>query len=98
VSQPQVPDKFALSQNYPDPFNPSTTILYQLPQAGHVTLRVYNILGQEVATLVDEIQDAGYKSIEWNGRTVASGTYFYRMIATSGETTFLETRKMMIVK
>jgi len=94
VSQKLLPDEFALGQNYPDPFNPSTTIQYQLPIPARVTLRVYNILGQVVTTLVDEVQDAGYKSVVWNAGNVASGVYFYRL-QTAG---FTQTHKMLLTR
>jgi hypothetical protein len=98
VSQQGIPDRFGLSQNYPDPFNPTTTIRYELPQAAHVTLKIYNVLGQEVATLVDGLQDAGYRSIVWNAANVSSGVYFYRITAVAGTTTFTDVRKMLVVK
>lgn len=93
------PEIFSLDQNMPNPFNPSTTIGYQLPEAGHVTLVVYNLLGQEVRKLVDEQMDAGYYSLVWNGmdglgRQVASGIYIYMMQAN----TFSQTRRMMLLK
>ncbi len=93
------PDIYGLNQNMPNPFNPSTTIGYQLPEAGHVSLVVYNLLGQEVRKLVDESMDAGYYSLVWDGmddlgRQVASGIYMYRMQAS----TFSETRRMMLLK
>jgi hypothetical protein len=89
-----IPKEFALEQNYPNPFNPSTVIRYQLPVANHVALKIYDVLGQEVATLVDEIQDAGYKSATWDASTLPSGLYFYKL--TAG--TFSEVRKLMLVK
>jgi uncharacterized protein (TIGR03790 family) len=96
-----VPDKFELAQNYPNPFNPSTTISYSLPQAGHVSLKVYSELGQELATLVDEYQMAGTKSVNFSAGAVASPTgslassaYFYRLEA--GAQSFI--RKMVLVK
>ena len=84
----EIPKEFALQQNYPNPFNPSTVIRYKLPVDSKVTLKVFNILGQEVSTLVDEVQDAGYKSVEWNStnsvsNTLASGIYLYRLNAVS---------------
>ena len=93
------PRQFALDQNYPNPFNPATTIRYELPQAAQVTLKLYNLLGQEVSTLVNERQEAGFHTILWNGRngagrTVASGVYFYRLEA--GE--FAKVKKMLLVK
>jgi hypothetical protein len=93
-----LPTEFALAQNYPNPFNPSTTILYQLPQAAHVTLKIYNVLGQEVATLMDGLEDAGYKSVVWNAANVASGVYFYKIVMTSGQRTFTDVRKTLVLK
>ena len=94
----QLPKEFALAQNYPNPFNPGTTITYQLPTTSNVTLKIYNTLGQEVTTLIDGVQDAGYKSVVWNATNVASGVYFCRIAATSGQTAFREVRKMLVLK
>jgi hypothetical protein len=94
------PINFELSPNFPNPFNPATTIRYALPKAASVTLQVYNLLGELVATLVDnEQKDAGYHAAVWNGRNangnaVANGVYFYRMRAGS----FVQTRKMVLVE
>jgi hypothetical protein len=93
------PQRFSLSQNYPNPFNPRTSIRYALPQDAHVRLTIYNILGQKVATLVDEQQSAGYRTVWWDGKDakggeVSSGVYFYRL--TAGE--FSEVKKMLLVK
>ena len=85
---------FALDQNYPNPFNPSTTVRYELPKDSRVSLRVFNILGQEVATLVNGEQKAGYKSIEWNAGSVASGVYFYRLEAGD----FSASKKLLLLK
>ncbi|MBI4810157.1 MAG: T9SS type A sorting domain-containing protein [Ignavibacteriales bacterium] len=89
-----LPKDFFLDQNYPNPFNPLTIINYQLPIDCYVTLKVYNLLGQEVATLVDEIQEAGYKSIALDGSKLPSAVYFYRMTAES----FIETKKLLLAK
>jgi hypothetical protein len=90
----QLPDHFALEQNYPNPFNPTTEIRYQTSEVSHVTLKVYNVLGELVATLVDELQEAGYKSIEWNASRMPSGMYYYKIQAG----TFSEVKKMLLVK
>ena len=96
----QLPTHFQLEQNYPNPFNPSTTINYQLPSSSHVVLKIYNVLGQEMETLIDGIQEAGYKSVIWNAQRAASGVYFYRIDATSssGKPAFSQTRKLMVIK
>ncbi len=88
------PSAFKLLQNYPNPFNPSTSIRYTLPVAGYVTLRVYNVLGQEAATLVDEIRGAGDHIATWKPRGMASGVYLYRLSAGD----FTGIRKMMLLK
>ena len=77
------PLRFALGQNYPNPFNPRTTIPYALTDAGRVTLKVYSVAGQEIATLVDAVQDPGFKSADWDAGRVASGVYLYTISAGS---------------
>ncbi len=89
-----VPRNFELAQNYPNPFNPSTAISYQLPVASNVMLKVYDMLGREVATLVNARQEAGRYQIMFNATNLASGLYFYRLQAGN----FVETKKMMLVK
>ncbi len=89
-----VPAKFALEQNYPNPFNPSTIINYQLPIDNYVTLKVYDVIGQEVATLVNEMQDAGYKSVTWDASNVPSGIYLLRLNAGG----FVEVKKLLLMK
>jgi hypothetical protein len=88
------PFQFVLEQNYPNPFNPSTTIQYQLSQDARVTLKVYDILGSEVATLINEEQQAGYKEVNFNGINFASGMYIYRLSIGS----FVSTKKMLMIK
>jgi subtilisin family serine protease len=94
VSADAVPASFALYQNYPNPFNANTQIQYALNQNGHTRLEVYNLLGQRVATLVDEFQEAGYHSVNWDTRDAASGVYLYRLFSGVN----LETRKMVVLK
>jgi len=89
-----VPEKFELGQNYPNPFNPSTTINWKSPESGLQILKVYNILGNEVATLVNEWREAGSYSIEFDASKLSSGTYFYKL--TIGN--FSEVRKMILIK
>jgi len=89
-----VPTEFALSSNYPNPFNTSTVIEYQLPEASDVKLEVYNLLGNKVATLVKGEQEAGYKSVTWDASEVSSGIYFCKLSAGD----FTETRRMVLVK
>jgi hypothetical protein len=88
-----IPLSYSLSQNYPNPFNPSTTIRYQLPKAARVSLKIFNVLGQEIASLVDGKMDTGYHQVQWNA-TVPSGIYFYRLQAGD----FVGTKKMVVVK
>ena len=85
---------FYISQNYPNPFNPSTKISYQLPTAGNVTLKVFDVLGKEVATLVDKYRTAGSYDIEFNAVGLTSGIYFYRLQLGS----FIETKKFVLLK
>jgi hypothetical protein len=94
-----LPTTYGLSQNYPNPFNPYTVIQFYLPQSGHVTLSVYNIMGQKVAVLLDRYRDKGYGEVTWDGtdhsgRPVASGIYFYRL--ESGEVSI--TKRMTLLK
>ncbi len=83
-----------LAENYPNPFNPTTTISYALPEVAHVTLRVYNMLGQEIATLVDGVEEPGYKSVQWSATGLASGMYVYSLQAGS----YVSVRKMVVMK
>ncbi|MEK9136251.1 MAG: T9SS type A sorting domain-containing protein [Bacteroidota bacterium] len=96
---PTLPTGFELMQNYPNPFNPTTTIEYALPLSAHVELRVYNILGQEVTTLVNEVQTPGYHKVKFDASSIASGVYFYRLQArlssssVGGQASFLRRKK-----
>ncbi len=94
-----IPKDYTLRQNYPNPFNPVTTIGYALPKQSHVKVTIYDVLGQEVKTLLDEVQDAGYQSVEWNstnnyGAAVGSGVFFCRLEAGD----FVSMRKMLLLK
>ena len=96
------PSAYALSQNYPNPFNPSTTIEFTLPRASIVTLKVYNLLGQEVATVFDRTQlDQGEKTVAFDASSLASGVYFYRIIAQNldgGPQVFQSVKRMVLIK
>ncbi|HAB54282.1 MAG TPA: peptidase S8, partial [Ignavibacteriales bacterium] len=81
-------------QNYPNPFNPVTTIEYQLPVTAKASLKLYDMLGSEIATLVNEVKEAGYYKYSFNGSELASGTYFLRMQAND----FVQTKKLTLMK
>jgi len=89
-----VPLAFALDQNYPNPFNPSTTIRYALPERSHVTLTVFNALGQQVATLVEGEKEAGYHEVKFDASQLPSGFYLYRLRAGN----HVEVRKALLMK
>jgi Secretion system C-terminal sorting domain len=93
-SENYIPDTYVLYQSYPNPFNPSTTIKYSIPNSDKVSIKVYDILGREVSTLVNEYKTAGTYSIEFNASWFASGIYFYQI--HSGN--FVETKKMVLIK
>jgi hypothetical protein len=93
-------EQFLLQQNYPNPFNPKTVIRYQLPSSGFVTLKIYNVIGQEVATLLnkEEIEE-GEHEIEFDASNLSSGVYFYRLqVAEEGKNVFMETKKLLLMK
>jgi hypothetical protein len=95
VSNPSAtPVEFALKQNYPNPFNPSTTIEYAIPHQSFVTLKIFDMLGREVTTLVEQMKDAGTYLVSWNASAMPTGVYFYRLQA--GSTT--QTRKLILMK
>ncbi|TLY33725.1 MAG: T9SS type A sorting domain-containing protein [Ignavibacteria bacterium] len=89
-----LPEEYTLRQNFPNPFNPSTTISYELPHSSVVRLSIFNTLGQEVLTLVNKFEDAGFKSVRFDGSKFPTGLYFYRM--TAGR--FVQTKKAMLLK
>jgi hypothetical protein len=93
-SEEVLPETYALLQNYPNPFNPSTTIEYAIPRAGHVLLTVYDLMGREVARLVDREQGAGSYRIDFDGSALSSGVYFYRLQAGG----FSQVRNLVVVK
>lgn len=89
-----VPKEFSLSQNYPNPFNPVTRFEYALPVDARVSLQVFNVLGEAVATVMDEHQSAGYKSVDFDGSALPSGVYFCRLKAGR----FLAVKKMLLLR
>ncbi len=89
-----LPGKFKLEQNYPNPFNPETSIQYQLPTKGNVSLRVFDLLGNEVALLLNDYKNAGKYEVKFNGSNLSSGVYFYQIKAGQ----FLETKKFVLMK
>ena len=94
VTVTSLPTKFELWQNYPNPFNPTTTIQYAIPKAEHVTLKVYDELGREVTTLVNENKEAGQYKVSFNGSNLASGIYYYRLSAGD----FTEVKKLILLR
>ena len=94
VERDPLPKKFDLSQNYPNPFNPSTVILFSVPQSAFVTLRIFNIVGQQVATLFSENVSASTHQVEWNAQGFAVGVYFCRLQAGD----FVSTKKLILLK
>ena len=89
-----IPDEYSLSNAYPNPFNPVTQFTYSMPEDSEVLLKIYNLQGREVASLINGKMDAGYHSVLWNADSYSSGMYFVKMVA--GE--FVNTQKLMLVK
>jgi hypothetical protein len=89
-----VPKEYALLQNYPNPFNPNTTIKYQVPELNFISLKVYDVLGSEIVTLVNEEKSIGNYEVEFDALKFPSGVYFYKIQAGS----FIETKKMVLMK
>jgi hypothetical protein len=94
VDNQNILKEFKLYQNYPNPFNPTTTIQYSIPEAGIVSLKVFNILGEEINTLVDNYKEVGNYKVSFDGGALSSGIYFYRL--TNGN--FIQTNKMVLIK
>ncbi len=90
----QIPSEFNLTQNYPNPFNPTTKISWQSPVGSHQTLKIYDVIGNEVATLVDEYREAGSYEITFDASKLSSGIYLYKLQAGS----FVEVKKMTLIK
>jgi hypothetical protein len=95
-----IPSSFALRQNFPNPFNPATTITFDVPKEAFVTIAVFDLLGRTVATLADDVMNPGVHTVRWDGRTrsgseAAGGVYFVRMNTSEG---FAETRKMLLLR
>ncbi|MBN8569345.1 MAG: T9SS type A sorting domain-containing protein [Ignavibacteria bacterium] len=89
-----IPSKYSLSQNYPNPFNPASVIAYQIPANGFVSLKVFDISGREVSSLVNEVKDAGYYSVTFDAKNLSSGTYFYKLSTDK----FSAVKKMVVIK
>jgi len=99
----QIAKEYYLKQNYPNPFNSTTTIIYGLPKSSHVDIRIYDLLGREVTTLVNDNQEAKHYKIIWNGKDrfgsdVSSGIYFYRIVAKSRNSVFTDTKKLLLLR
>ncbi len=100
LNNSNVPGQYLLSQNYPNPFNPTTIIRYALPTESKVRIQIINLLGQEVATLINSTESAGFHEVKFNAANLASGIYIYRIlaIATDGSKEFVNTKKMILLK
>jgi hypothetical protein len=90
----ELPKEFSLLQNYPNPFNPKTNISFLIPEAGSVKLAVFDMLGKEVAVLVNEKMNAGSYNADWDAANMPSGVYFYKIVSGN----FTQTRKMILIK
>jgi hypothetical protein len=94
VARAGIPTEYELTQNYPNPFNPTTTIEFALPEASNVTLKVYNVAGQEIANLVQDRMEAGYHKVSWDASSLSGGVYIAELRAGS----FVKTMKMVLTK
>ena len=92
--------KFELSQNFPNPFNPSTVIKYSIPKESKVKVSIYTVLGEEIFQLVNTQQNEGYYNVTWNAQNLSSGIYFVRIVANSidGRNNFVSIKKMILIK
>jgi hypothetical protein len=95
-----LPTEYRLEQNYPNPFNPSTVIVFALPEKSHVSIKLYNLLGQEVAPIVEGDFLPGAHRVEWTAESLASGIYFYQMVASGGKNgrTFINVKKLAYLR
>jgi len=98
IVEVSAPAKYALLQNYPNPFNPSTTIGFSIPQSSEVTIEIYNVVGELVSSLVNKTLEAGYHSFSFNADNLPSGTYIYQLKASRQNGTFVDTKKMLLMK
>jgi len=89
-----IPTNFSMAQNYPNPFNPTTKINFAVPKQAFVTIKVFDVTGREIATLINGMTPAGYHSVDFNATAFASGVYFYRIEAAD----FSDTKRMMLIK
>lgn len=99
IESESFPKEFRLEQNYPNPFNPATTIIFILPKSSDVTIKIFDLKGREIATLVNEEMQPGEYQIVFEAQDFPSGVYFYRIkTSTEGSSTFVRTRKMLLLK
>ena len=94
IQHPALPLEFALSQNYPNPFNPTTNIEFRIANFGFVSLKIFDVLGREISTLVSEMRAPGAYTVRWDASSVSSGVYFYKLEAGD----FTQTRKLVLLK
>jgi hypothetical protein len=94
MREPRTPDQYELKQNHPNPFNPVTTIRFNLPEESHVRLEVFDVQGRLVKTLANRTFSSGFHAAEWNATGVSSGVYFYRLVTPS----YTEMRKMILLR
>jgi hypothetical protein len=94
IANSQIPKEYNLEQNYPNPFNPETQISFDIPKAGFVSLKIYDVVGKEITTLVNEVKNPGSYKVDFDGASLGSGTYFYKLESNG----FVTTKKMMLIK